>query len=170
MCPEASLLKPGGRDLLAAVSSSQTLTVEARRPIFYYHALRKMRPRDITQFPKLMPAVGRQQSWHSNPGPSASSACLLSGTHRGSPRPSSPLCKLQVLDLSSGLNPVLQSPLILSEAKPGLQVTPTPLDSVPAVSPLPVWHVSALQLRVPLGEKCPVATYSLKITRPLRFL
>lgn len=33
-----------------------------------------------------------------------------------------------------------------------------------------MWHVSAFQLRVPLGEKCPVANYSLKITRPFRFL
>ena len=176
MCPEASPLKPGAVNHSLGPSCSCIIFSNAHgwgpeANIFYYHALRKMRPRDVTQFPKLTLAAGRRQSWRSSPGPSASSACLLSGTRRGSLGMWAVPCSAKTagVGLQQWIKPHSPEPLILSEAKPGLQITPTPLIQ-PRQFLFCLSHVSASQLRVPLGEKCPVANYSLKTTRPLRFL
>lgn len=139
-----------------------------------------MRSREVTQFPNLTFAAGREQSWLLNPGLSgskASSTCLLSGLHGGSLWWSSLLCRLQVLDLSDRLSHVLQSPGFFLRPHLGgeeshlgrLRIITAALLQLQQFLPC-LWHILTFQLRVPLGDKCSIANYSLKISEPLRFL
>lgn len=142
--------------------------------------MKKMRSTEVTQFPNLTFAAGRQQSWLLNLGllgSKASRACLLSGIHGGSLWWSSLLCKLQVLDLSNRLSHILQSPGFFPRPHPGGKGKPhgevtdhnCRLASASAVSAWPVAYTD-FPVRISLGDKCSVANYSLKITEPLRFL
>ena len=82
-----------------------------------------------------------------------------------------------MLDLSDRLSHILQSPGFFPRPHPGgeeshmgrLQIITAALLQLQQFL-LCLWHILTFQLRLPLGDKCSVANYSLKITEPLRFL
>lgn len=81
------------------------------------------------------------------------------------------------MDLSDRLSHVLQSPGFFLRPHLGgeeshlgrLQIITAALLQLQQFLPC-LWHILTFQLRVPLGDKCSIANYSLKITEPLRFL